>query len=111
MEMGSFAMGSMIPTLIEWAYASKMKNHLPKEVSNLFEFTGTHNLHVHLTYLDKKYNEKFVEPNFQRYCLSFVEQITPILKQWAVKNNLSGLNIILRFQAHYIYAAKIKFTL
>ncbi|CAM4305025.1 hypothetical protein SAMN06265348_110280 [Pedobacter westerhofensis] len=108
MDMRRLARGTMIPTLTEWAYSSRMGKHLPKETCNLFDFGGTHSIHVDLTYLDKDYRKKYVETNFQKYCLEFVKQITPVLKLWAVKNNVNELNFILRFKAHYLYAAQIK---
>lgn len=101
----------MIPTLTEWAYSSRMGRHLPKETCNLFDFCGTHSLHVDLTYLNKAYLAKHIEPSIQRYCNAFVEQITPVLKQWAIKCNVREVNLILRFKAHYLYAAEIKFVI
>jgi hypothetical protein len=111
MEMGTFARGTIIPTLTEWTYSSKMGKHLPQETCNMFEFGGTHNLHVDLTYLDKEYREKYVEPRFQKYCIAFTEQISPVIKQWAIKNNVSEVNFILIFKAHYLYAAEMKFVI
>jgi hypothetical protein len=111
METGNYARGTMIPTLIEWAYSSRMKKYLPLESCNMFEFHGLHNLGVDLTYLNKRYRDKFIEPSFQKYCLAFTAEITPILKEWAIKNNMSGLDLILRFKSTYLYATQIRFTI
>jgi hypothetical protein len=102
MEMGYYAVRSLIPTLMAWVQQSRLQKSLPKHECDFITSLGEAYVQINLSHLDREYITKHIEPDMQKYCDTFTQHLKPILRAWCIKCNMQEAKVSLRFKAHYI---------
>lgn len=105
--MGYYAIRTLLPAIMDWVDNSRIKKALPDHPCKFLTQLGNCSVQISLSYLSKEYLQKHVEPNFQRYCNAFTEQLKPVLRKWCIKCNMTEVRIDLRYTAHLVYGTSV----
>jgi hypothetical protein len=94
-----------------WVNGSRMKPHLPLVQFHFFSMLNQDTIQINLSYFDSDYRTKHIVPDLAVYCTAFAEHMTPVLRAWASRNNMTEVRFQLRFNSYFIYNTEIVFTI
>lgn len=89
---------TLVAVLMEWIAHSRMEKHLQNRdklivyQNEIIEFD--------LSTLSEAYQEKHINENLSKYCNALLVNLSPELKNWCKKNQLSPIEFSFRFRCN-----------
>jgi len=97
MEIGYSTKKTLVPIIMEWVSKSRIQKHIA-ENAIFCMWAGDNGIQFNLSNLSQSYQVKHIVPDLQIYCLSFIQNIKPVLEAWCSKNNIQVMEMNIRFR-------------